>query len=257
MTEPDPTAADTAPALHDPYTDERYCVRSPQQIRLLLRSLIEKRAPVSACPEGNGRAFPTAVLELDGDTLLLDGSPLAAVNRQAERAAWLLCFTRLDKVAVRFRLLKVQHIIEQGRSALRAAIPEQIHHLQRRDFYRLETPAIDRPVCLVTLDPSSGPSAARVVDISASGIALLLPGDTAPLPLQKAFPGCELRLPGTAPIVLTLVVRNQRPHPQANGIALRRVGLRFEDLPRGADALIQRYIFRIERQRKARQSGGL
>ena len=33
-------------------------------------------------------------------------------------------------------------------------------------------------------------------------------------------------------------------------------GLRFEDLPRGADAAIQRYIFRVDRERKARKNGG-
>lgn len=257
MSELDPTTPDTPAFESDPYVDERYSVRNPRQIQLLLRALIDQRAIVSAHPEGNEHAFPTAILELDGDSLLLDGSPLAAVNRQAGNAAWLLCFAQVDRVTVRFRLPQVHCIDDQGRSAFRTTVPEEIHHLQRRDFYRLETPVTDSPLCTLRLEDAGDPATVRVVDISASGIALLLPGDTPPLPLQKSCRGSELRLPDGPSIPLTLVVCNQRLQKLANGTEQRRVGLRFEDLPRGADALIQRYIFRIDRERKARQNGDL
>ena len=62
-------------------------------------------------------------------------------------------------------------------------------------------------------------------------------------------------MPDTTPIQVTLVVCSQIPRKQANGVEQQRVGLRFEDLPRGADAAIQRYIFRIDRERKARLNG--
>ena len=40
-----------------------------------------------------------------------------------------------------------------------------------------------------------------------------------------------------------------------NGSEGFRVGMQFSDLPRGADETIQRYIFRVDRQRNARKSG--
>jgi len=90
----------------------------------------------------------------------------------------------------------------------------------------------------------------------AGGIAVLLPPDLNLLRLQQRLAGCELQLPDSAPIAVTLVVCSQLVRKQANGMEQQRVGLRFEDLPRGADAAIQRYIFRVDRERKARKNGG-
>lgn len=237
------------------YADDKYIVRNPRQIQLLLQALIDQRATVTAHPEGRENGFPTAVLELDGDTLLLDGSPLAAVNRDAANADYLLCFALVDKVTVRFRLPQLERIEEHGRTAFRVEVPDEIHHLQRRDFYRLETPIGDSPHCTLPITGDEEPRAWRVVDISAGGIALLFPADTVPLQLQQRYRGCELRLPDTPPIPVTLIVCNQRLQKQPNGSEQLRVGLRFDDLPRGADAMIQRYIFRVDRERKARLNG--
>lgn len=239
------------------YADDKYIVRNPRQIQLLLQALIDQRATVTAHPEGRENGFPTALLELDGDTLLLDGSPLAAVNRDAANAAYLLCFALVDKVTVRFRVPRLERIEAQGRTSFRASAPDEIHHLQRRDFYRLETPIGDSPYCALPLGDPSEPQVWRVVDISAGGIAVLSPPDTSTLQLQQRYRGCELRLPDTPAIPVSLIPCNQRLQKQPNGSELLRTGLRFDDLPRGADAMIQRYIFRVDRDRKARLNGDL
>ena len=87
-------------------------------------------------------------------------------------------------------------------------------------------------------------------------------------------PGAWARLPYTARVHAENLVRRADPAQLAGylrqsepavvdqyfermDLAEHEVGLRFEDLPRGADALIQRYIFRIDRERKARQNGDL
>lgn len=257
MSELAQTASSTTSFDGNLHADEKYIVRNPRQIQILLRALIDQRATVTAHAEGRENGFPTAILELDEDTLLLDGSPLPAVNRQAESATHLLCFALADKVSVRFRLAQLQRIENQGHTAFQAAIPEEIYHLQRRDLYRLETPVGDSPHCTLTLDANDEPGLWRVVDISAEGIALLLPPETPPLRLQQRYHGCELRLPDSPPIPVTLIACNQRLQKQPNGIEQLRAGLRLEGLPRGADALIQRYIFRIDRERKARLNGEL
>lgn len=237
------------------YADEKYIVRNPRQIQLLLQALIDQRATVTAHAEGHENGFPTAILELDEDTLLLDGSPLAAVNRTAANASYLLCFAQVDKVTVRFRLPQGERIEDQGRTAFRVSLPDEIYHLQRRDFYRLETPVGDSPHCTLPITGEDEPRSWRVVDISAGGIALLFPADTTPLQLQQRYRGCELRLPDTPPIPVTLIACNQRLQKQPNGSEQLRAGLRFDELPRGADAMIQRYIFRVDRERKARLNG--
>ncbi len=255
MSEREPT--ESAPSFDgNLYADEKYMVRNPRQIRMLLQAMIDQRAAVSVHPDGREQSFPSAVLELEEDTLLLDGSPLPAINRSTADATHLLCFAQVDKVMVRFRLDHPQMLVEDGRTAFRVSLPEEVYHLQRRELYRLETPVGDSPWCVFPNPEGGDPLRWRVVDISAGGIAVLLPPELTLLRLQQRYGGCELHLPDTAPIPVTLVVCSQLVRKQANGLEQQRAGLRFEDLPRGADAAIQRYIFRIDRERKARRNGG-
>ncbi|MCW4455171.1 flagellar brake protein [Flavobacterium sp. MXW15] len=241
-------------------TDERYLVRNPRQIRQLLQALIDNRSLINAHLGGRDRSFPTAVLELDpdGDWLLLDGSPQESANAAAEQASHLLCFAQLDRVMVRFRLEKLSRASSGGHAAFRAPFPEELCHLQRRELYRLETPITDSPICTVPVsDDGTRTTEFRVLDISGGGIALALPPEQRLFSLQKRYPGCLLKLPDAAPIQVALVVCNMFRQTLPNGTEQQRVGLRFDELPRGADAAIQRYIFRIERQRSARKNGDL
>ncbi len=255
MSEREPTETTQSTFDGNLYADEKYMVRNPRQIRLLLQALIDQRATVSTHPDGREQAFPSAVLELEEDELLLDGSPNPAVNRSAANAEHLLCFAQVDKVMVRFRLDGPQQYEESGHTGFRVPFPEEIYHLQRRELYRLETPVGDSPYCAIP-DPAGGQALRfRVVDISAGGIALLLPAELQLLRLQQRYGGCELQLPDSPPIPVSLVVCSQLLRKQANGVEQQRVGLRFDELPRGTDAAIQRYIFRIDRERKARSNG--
>ncbi|MBH1544064.1 flagellar brake protein [Stenotrophomonas maltophilia] len=250
-------------AVHDGHAadtaDERFLVRNPRQLRQLLRSLIDQRSLINAHIDGRDRSFPTALLDLDedDDTLLLDGSPQEAANRAAEQADHLLCFAQLERVLVRFRLHQLQRVDNDGHVAFRAPLPEELVHLQRRELYRLETPVTDSPHLL--LPPGEARAEAlsmRVVDISGGGLAVVVPNDCAVFGLQKRYPA-QLSLPDGADLDIELVVCNLLPQRQPNGIEVKRVGMRFERLPRGADSAIQRYIFRIDRQRKARRNGEL
>jgi c-di-GMP-binding flagellar brake protein YcgR len=237
------------------YADEKYMVRNRRQIRMLMQALIDQRATLSAHPDGREQSFPSAVLEVDEDGVLLDGSPMPAVNRSAANAGFLLCFAQVDKVMVRFRVEQPQQQEQGGHVAFRAELPEELYHLQRRELYRLETPVGDSPWCSVP-DPAGGePLRWRAVDISAGGIALLLPAEQQVFKLQQRHAGCVLELPDGTAITTNLVVCSLVTRKQANGVEQERVGLRFEALPRGADAAIQRYIFRIDRERKARLNG--
>lgn len=237
------------------YADDRYMVRNRHQIRHLLQAMIDQRSMVNAHPDGHDQSFPTAILEVDEDGLLLDASPVPAINRSTEAAGFLLCFGQVDKVTVRFQLHGHRRVDRDGHVAFRVPLPEEVYHLQRREFYRLETPVGDSPYCLLP-DPDGGSDSRwRVLDISAGGLALLLPVNQALLKLQGRYPGCVLQIPEAPAVTLSLVVCNLRQQKQANGVEMTRAGLRFDDLPRGADNLIQRYIFRIDRLRKARSNG--
>lgn len=243
----------------DANLEEKFMVRNPRHIRQLLQSLIDQRSLINAHIGGRDQSFPSSVLELepDSDWLLLDGSPQAAINRAVEQASHVLCLAQLERVQVRFRLENLEPVGSGNRTAFRTAFPEELCHLQRRELYRLETPINGSPTCRLT--PREGGEAIelRVVDISGGGLALLLPAGMAPLTVQQRYSGCQLRFPDGPAISVDLIACNMRIQVMPNGVEMQRVGLRFESLPRGSDTAIQRYIFRIDRQRSARKSGDL
>ncbi|MBN6151059.1 flagellar brake protein [Xanthomonas sp. AmX2] len=256
------TSSESEPSRHEEaQDDDRFLLTNHRQIRQLLQSLKNQRSQVSAHLGGRDQSFSTAVLELDGDGdwLLLDLSVNEASNRAAEHAGHLLCFAQLDNVRLRFRVERVERVEIDGVPGFRAPLPESLYYLQRREHYRLETPITEPPICVLRLDDGPPPTelALRVIDISGGGLAVaLMPGQ--PLPtVRQSYPRCVLQLPDADAIALTLHVCNLFPQKLANGQDALRVGMHFAELPRGADAAIQRYIFRIERQRSARKSGVL
>ncbi|MDG2526488.1 flagellar brake protein [Stenotrophomonas sp. HITSZ_GD] len=263
---PGDTSASQQPHTEPDEGEDRYLVRNPRQVRGLLRALIDQRSLVSAHIGGRDQSFPSAVLEVDEDEewILLDGSPNEASNRAAAEASHLLCFAQLDRVRIRFRLDHVERIEHEGHVAFRAALPTGIYHLQRREYYRLETPITDSPTCLIGFDPDPGededalprePLRLRVIDISGGGLAVSLPAGAPLLEVGRVYRRCELRLPDQPPFPVALAICSQARQTLANGVESFRIGARFENLPRGADEDIQRYIFRIDRQRNARKSG--
>lgn len=242
--------------------DEKYLLRNRRQIRGLLQSLIQQRSLVTAHVGGRDQSFPTAVLELDDDEneawLILDGSPHEASNRAAEDAGHLLCFAQLDRVRVRFRIEHHVRVDSGSHVAFRAPLPDTLYYLQRREHYRLETPITDSPHCLIRFEHADGQKSElelRVIDISGGGLAISLSSGMPLLEVNRTYWDCLLRLPEQDPIPVPLTVCSQFKQTLPSGLESVRVGLQFADLPRGAGEAIQRYIFRVDRQRNARKSG--
>ncbi|WP_172453130.1 flagellar brake protein [Xanthomonas arboricola] len=247
-------------ADHPAEDDERYLLRNKRQIRGLLRQLLDQRAIVTMHVAGRDMAVPTAVLEVDedDDCVMLDGSHNESSNRAIQEARYLLCYAQLERVNIRFRLETPDRLERDIHVAFRAALPEAMYHMQRRESYRLETPITDSPICIVRQDEVQGGTfnlQLRVIDISSGGLAVSLADGMPLLEPQRTYRHCTLQLPDTAPITLPLTVCSQYKQTLPNGSEGFRVGMQFSDLPRGADETIQRYIFRVDRQRNARKSG--
>ncbi|ENO87963.1 flagellar brake protein [Thauera linaloolentis] len=240
---------------------EQFILSGRRQVRQLLRELIEHRALISG-HFGNGRSFLTALLELPGDeeTITLDASPDPDTNQRILAAPKLVCVTQLDHIRIQFALHDIQQGRDGGRSVLHAAVPREILRLQRRAAYRLSVPLSHAATALVRAKGIAEPlveMSGRLLDISVGGIALQLPPDTAQLTIGERLADCSLQLPNIDPIALQLRVCYVNPQEQRSGTRMLRVGLAFADLPHSTENMIQRYIFNTERERNARERGGL
>lgn len=240
--------------------EEKYLVQNTGEIRQLLTSIINGRALITAQITPGNQSFLTALVGLtDDDTaVLLDGSREESINSRLESAAEVMCVTQLQNIRIQFIIETPARVMFDGRPAFRAVIPKEVLRLQRREFYRLQTPVTESVICSIPLadvSSSQNPVEVRIIDISSGGIAVAVPPSNFGFGPQMEFPDCTLRLPDAEPIRTRLVVKNLFRLVNRNGIEMMRAGCQFLDLPRNADSIIQRYILKIERTRNARERG--
>lgn len=238
----------------------QYLLHDARQIKQILRSLVEHRALITTyLPTGN-QSFLTAILALidNEERVVFDVSPDAAMNRRVASTDELVCATQLDGIKIQFALNGIQEVTYQGRDAFLANRPERLLRLQRREFYRLVAPVTHALTCLIPVPQEDGEPRsieARVLDISGGGMAIIAPPEDMDFIPGMEFDGCRVNLPEFGPVSVRMRVRNVFRLTNRNGVEVLRVGCEFVDLPNSANNLIQRYIFKVERDRNARERG--
>ena len=255
-----PTAAVFELEQTDAYS--KYLLYSKSEILAILRVLIQKGSMVTAYFD-QGRSFMlTTVIAIAADnrSFILDMGSNDVMNRKALLADHLIFTTQIDKVKIQFSLNSLTQTQHEGRVAFLARIPETMLRLQRREFFRLSTP-VAKPITLHTklrLPDDADPVALvlPLVDISGGGVGLLVTPEQAPYtPRDATLPDCKMELPDEGVLVATLCVRNQIEVTTRNGSHHYRVGCEFVNLSAARASLVQRYITRVERDRRARLSG--
>ncbi len=236
----------------------KYLLHGQREIQQVLQGLVEGRTLVSAHVAPGQQSFLTAIIQVEGDHVVIDASPDELINQKVGVAEKLVCSGQLDKIRVQFALESPSAFTLDGHPGFRAALPTEVLRLQRREFYRLQTPVTHTINCLIPVVQADGKKSiveARVVDISAGGVAVVVPPEGMQFSTNTEFTDCQLTLPGVGSIPVRLRIRNLFRLTNRNGIEMLRAGCEFIDLPGSADNAIQRYIFKVERDRSARERG--
>jgi c-di-GMP-binding flagellar brake protein YcgR len=258
LPEPLPSSdADTPPedaVLHlDQYSE--YLLHSPREILAVLRQVVAQGDLVTIYFNSGKDFLLTTLLAVTDRELLLDRGSSAEMNRRALEAGKIFCITRHDKVKLQFILAGVRETRHEDRSVFVAALPETLLRLQRREYFRLHTPIARPLICRVPVVMTDGSVEIyphNVIDISIGGLSLQV-GDV-PFVADQEWHDCTIDLPQIGIINATLKILNFY-ESTSRGHTSTRVGCQFVDMPATSQNLIQRYIVRTERERKARESG--
>jgi c-di-GMP-binding flagellar brake protein YcgR len=236
--------------------NERFRVDSRLEIVSLLATLVERGVLVSVT---FGRDVVNTVL-LAVDTaageIVFDAGQSEEVNARLATATKLAFDTSLERIRIRFRGGTAVARTWQGAPAFACAMPTTLIRLQRRDFFRAHVPLASGLRCALRLPGADGASRApvmlSVLDVSVTGIALTeLPAGFMPTPGTRLV-GARLVL-ATGPRDVELEVMHCRAAaPGAASGAPMRIGCRFVDLAPRGQALIQRCINALERERRSR-----
>lgn len=238
-----------------------YFLHSAREIAFYLNLLAKRHSLMTAHVEGSDQFFLTSVVTVDEENglLLLDPAQLPEDHRLALSARRLTVLATQDRVKMQFKLPALKEEIVGGRRAYVAPLPAKLLRLQRREFFRLEPPLSSPVLCTVRASDGGGQSRnfkLRVADISGGGVGLHGPIEAIDyFPTGTRLEDCRLDIPGELPVLVNLRIRKSVEISMNTGQHTLRVGCEYVSLPGNRLATIERYIARIERERKARESG--
>lgn len=237
----------------------QYLLHSPTEIAFVLRTAMQKGCMMTVYFDMGQSFFLTSLVNVGPKGIILDYGSDEDINRRALKANRLLCTTSVDKVKVQFALDGLSLLKHEGSPAFFSELPKNLLRLQRREYFRVSTPIATPLICSIPVPGEDGnPTLLQtsLLDISAGGMGLMVTTEQASLFARGTiFKGCELGLPDDGKIKLDLEVRNAFEVTTRSGNHYTRVGCEFIDLPGLLLTMIQRYITRLERERKARMSG--
>jgi c-di-GMP-binding flagellar brake protein YcgR len=239
----------------------KFLLYSKSEIVSILRALIQKGALLTVYFDQGKSFLLTSLLALspDNNGFVLDLGSDAEMNNKALVADKLIFAAQVDKVKIQFALKKLSSTSFNGRAAFLGALPETLLRLQRREYFRLSTPIASPIKCTIPMkraDNSAFIIEVPLLDISGGGVGLMVHREEADLyEPEMIFNNCKIALPEEGLLITTLRIRNAFDVTTKSGTHYIRVGCEFIDLQGPRLTLIQRYITRIERERKARLSG--
>lgn len=232
----------------------RFAIHSRSEILVLLRSVMQRKLLVNLDLPGSRHIVVTSVIGVDASAnrLILDVARGDALNRELLSGKGAEFITHLDGVSISFATGPVSMIDHDKLPALSVALPASVIRLQRREHFRVALP-IARPVkCIVpSLDEADPePIQTHIIDIGCGGVALADVAGRIGTVTGRVFDRCRLLLPDLDPVTVALEIRNAAQIRRPNGSFQTRLGCRFVDLPNDAAAMLQRFVMKIERDRR-------
>lgn len=260
-----PPIADELPVqgfeIDHPHVFAQFLVKDKREILLYLNRLAKGRTIFTAYPNEGQEFFLTSLVAVDeADSMIWFDPPNAeANNTAAQHARPITMVTNLDRIKIQIRLPTLEKGSYQGQNVLGAPIPETILRLQRREFFRLEPPLGSPIRCKLATQDIGGATRTfelSLADISGGGVSLCGPTEIVDyFPRDALFQNCRLEIPDEGVIQVNLRVRKTVEMSGRSGDHDLRIGCEFVNLPATRLAFIERYITRIERERKAKDSG--
>jgi c-di-GMP-binding flagellar brake protein YcgR len=250
------TLADFLPG--DKYS--QFLLTGKNEMFAVCRGLAEHVSLISMIFNGGHDMVLTTLISWGENGLLLDFGASEEMNQAALKAEKLFCAAQLDKVEIQFILRGVKRVVVDGRPTFHAQLPESILRLQRREYFRLLTPIVTPLRCKIRCNDAEGAPmslSTQIVDISVGGVCLAgLPADL-PLNADTRFGESGIDLPEGGAVIADLQLRWMVDVVNRSGVPSKRAGFEFLRLPHAKSTLIQRYITKTERERKARESGSV
>jgi flagellar brake protein len=226
--------------------DDRYALRHPLQIALCLRGMVTHRDFLTV--EFDGRQIVTQVLFVDSRNALFvfDCGSTQTGNAALAEAERLMFRGQPGGIRTEFATVRPSRTTFDGRPAFEVAFPALLHYVQRREFYRVETPFAD-PFVAEGIDAAGDAFSIELQDMSLGGIALRTSEPRfAELTRGTVWKDVSLRMGGHGEVTVDLEIVAPRKATTPSGEVRTVLGCRFIELRGNAERLLQRAITQLE-----------
>ncbi|MBV1776554.1 flagellar brake protein [Burkholderiaceae bacterium DAT-1] len=227
-----------------------YMLHSPMEIGHALLALAKKHDLTCVYVDHGKTSFISTIVDvnLKEGHFWFDVSGAERVNQAVTSADRVVFAAAPEGVKIQFVVRgNVSKVTLDSGPAFKAPFPPDMIKLQRREFFRLETP-VGKPILCQMLHPDGRMVDMSLHDISIGGLGGWLPQGVHAEVLDH-FKDCRLDLGTMGLITVTLEVRSARKVTQRNGNVQVLAGFKFVDLPRNVENILQRFIATLERER--------
>jgi c-di-GMP-binding flagellar brake protein YcgR len=247
----------TPDATRLPGEGSPFWIQSPLDIRQQFK-LLGKRGERIRLWFGPDDSIVSLVLDVtqSGD-MVLDVGPDARSNQRLLAAACVVMHGSLDGVDLKCSLGPMRETMHEGLPAFSCTLPQRLHRLQRREYHRVSIPVGLAVKCEIPpqLKPADAVHHSRravhLIDISLGGLALEeVPGSSLELSTGMILTNCRLQLDDMGVIQVDLEIRYLSEIQTRSGQVRRKMGGMFKRLSSGGENLIQRFINRLDLDKK-------
>ena len=215
------------------------------RIRHFLTRLRDDRHLLNVYFHGHEDIFATLLLDVhpDDDEIILDELNPAFGERLAQIHQAFEVLGQADGVSIRFSAQLIRRDVEDGFPCHVARLPASIALVQRRDAFRVYTPAY--PQCRAVVSTENDDSIEGfLVDLSVSGIGFRVRADRA----SELAPGMRFDVRIVMPDAAVTTEMEIRFNKALDERPVHRIGARFTRLDNRDRRQIERYVFQLQRR---------
>lgn len=234
---------------------DEFRIAARPEIEAWLRRLLDRQVRLQlSTPAGASLLTQLCSVDVEHHSLGFEVTPDSLQQLQALLdSAELVAVAYLDNIRLEFELDALVRVQGAALSTLRAPWPAELYRFQRRQAFRVEPLGHSYPRVLVP-HPNEPDMALRlrVLDLSVSGLALLLPAEVPPLQAGLSLNAARVELDGDVHFETTLRLQHVGPcSPDAQGTSHGlRLGCAFGPLPSGAERALQLYIDQTQKRQR-------
>ncbi|MFZ4535089.1 flagellar brake protein [Propionivibrio sp.] len=244
--------------MSNSYTDEdleRCTLSGRREILFQLRNLIRQSERVSVSFDEGRQSFLTVLIDFSEDDgyLYFDIGGSEETNVAFLKAERCLFGGMVEGIRIQFSAKQARKTTFKGEQVFAVALPNSLLRLQRREAFRLQLPTSKPYICRIRRG-SPEEIALPLYDISVGGVGIQASEQLSFEPLEK-LENCWIDLRDSGVLPVTLEVRYLLAKESRTRKAFFHLGCRFLKLSPLNETLIQRFMARIEAERRTLSAG--